>query len=727
MKFLLSVFLIFTIFISFSQQAVEIKIKPTHSRAIEGHKELDRLKYFNLAANVDELKKVLTDEQRTKYIEELEMTLGRKLGLVHAEKNWGNSIIEDPNRPGYIDVDYFLSKQNPSDAGLDPFMTAFGSSQGLALHDRHNAYPDFMSLYGKDGTSEQMPGNIDAAAELAALLLKHEFTDFQRPNYYEVVNEPNWRFNSDERFFDLHTAIKDRVNELSLSVEVGGPCSPVSNYFKNEYDNLSVITGFIDGTDAELDFYSFHSYDYMSWDGEDFVGSVNSGLPLEGVIDGVATFMHNKYNKPFKYVASEHGAYVTNTEEKEAAYEELATKYFPGSGFDYEMEKRNIDNFIMVNGAIANTLTYMNHPHIVQKSVPFILLESSGWDPKYYSCLLVKENFQKTSAKWRECRLIDFFDFFQDVQGRRVEFWSDDTDIQSFAFVDDNQLIVVLHNQSNVEAKVNLNIDDFDQTPTSIKVRKLYRKVDFRPEMTEEEFTTMPDLTLESQGSMVVFMDYANNIPEEEDYDEKIYYSDIWEQNFSGSRDFKIDISDFKQVRSATLRVGISREASKSREIEISLNGTKLKSPLEDCADRITADDYGTTRIIHVDPSLVKNENTISVNFPDGKTGGVGSAVMRVTFGEPVEFIEPEEVLDIDDSKSFNIYPNPANQVINIVSSEIGQIEIFDLSGQLQFTSELFVGRNVIDRGNLKSGVYIVKITDQSSHVITKRLIFEPR
>lgn len=722
MKKTLSISLMLMCAMGFAQQQVSIKINPTHTRGIEGHKELDRSKYFNLAANVNEMKKVLTPEQETEYLDKLEMTLGRRLGLVYSEKTWGNSLREDANRPGYIDVDYFIGKQNPNDNGLEAYKAKYGERQGLALHDRHNSYPDFMDLYTPNGSDQAMPGNIDAAAELAALALKHSFTDFQRPDFYEIVNEPDWRFGGEQRFYDLHTAVNDKVDELGLDVKVGGPCNSVSYYYRREYDHLSNFTNFIDGTNAELDFYSFHTYDYMSWDGSDFVGSISSGLPLEGVFDGIAAFMHNKYGKDFKFVGSEHGAYFTDAAKKAEVYEQLGSQHFPGSGFEYEMEKRTIDNFIMVNGAIANTLTFMNSPHIVEKAVPFILLESSGWDTRYYSSLLVKEDFQKSSSKWVESRLIDYYKFFKGVKGRRVEFWNDDPDIQSFAFVNDNQLIVVLHNQSNTEAKVNLEIDELATSIKDVTVRSLGRKEDFRPEFKEETFSALPEVTLTAQASGVVFVNYESSIPEEEDLDEKVYYSTTWEQTFTGSKDFTIAIDDLKQVRSATLRVGVSRNKDNPRDVEISLNGSKLSVAVEDCAERITGDDYATTKIIHVDPALIKAENTVTVNFPDGKSGGVGAATLRVTYGEP---IATSEVLGSSSNDSFVIYPNPAKDAFELKATEAGSIQVYDVKGALQLEQPAVAGINKVQH-SLTSGVYVVNFVSQINAIVAQqKLIVE--
>ena len=116
----------------------------------------------------------------------------------------------------------------------------------------------------------------------------------------------------------------------------------------------------------------------MRWDdvAYDFVGSISSGLPEEGVFDALNAYYFNNTGDDFTYVASEHGGYISDKDNRDYALDMLADKYFPGSGFEHEMEKRSISNFIMVNSAIANTMVFMNHPHIVKKSVPFIRAES---------------------------------------------------------------------------------------------------------------------------------------------------------------------------------------------------------------------------------------------------------------------------------------------------------------------------------------------------------------
>lgn len=597
MKHYISIAILLTLgVVTKAQQEIEVNVSPKISRSIKGHKELNRTKYFNLAANAGEIEKNLLGADREMfdlYFKKLEMTLGRRLSMVKAETKWGGGAVkEDAARAGYMDIDHYInSRLDVNDDGMDDLKSILGTNQNLATHEGKDPYPDFMDLF-EDPDGHTYPNLPDAGAEMIATILKYGFTDFQRPAFYEIMNEPHWSLTDEQKFIDLHTQAYDMVQADGTPTKIGGPCSSVSYYYKNEYASLGSMTKFIDATSNKLDFYSSHSYDYMKWDetAQDFVGRVSSGLPLDGVLDALAAFTHNKYGTQLKYVVSEHGGYISDAQNRDDALDMLGEKYFPGTGFEYEMQKRSIDNFIMVNSAIANTLTYMNHPHMMEKTVPFILLETAGWDPTYYSSLLVKEDFDKTSDVWHESRLIDFYRYFADVKGRRVQTHCNDADIQHFSFVDDNSLIMLFHNQSNEEGTITLNIDDADLSFDNALIRRLYRGEDFRPNFSEENISTIENLSISGQESIVLFVNYANAIPEDEHLDEEIFYATETGVKFTGSKSFTLQVPNHDKVMDATLRIGISRAAANSKDVMVYVNNIPLTVHSEDCAARNTND-----------------------------------------------------------------------------------------------------------------------------------------
>lgn len=691
-----------------AQQQIKVNVSPTVKKYIKGHSELKREKYFNLAARSSELNKNLDQELFNKYMNDLEMTVGRKLFVVYSESKWGDGYREDAARTGFMDTTYFMNQKNPNDSGLEEYMNLWGENAGVAAHDGHNAYPNFMQKYGADGTDEMFPANSDAAAEMAAYTLKYAYSNFQRPKYFELVNEPNWRFWDDQRFVDLHTKTHNKFKTLNIPTEVGGPCFSVGYFYKSDFENMKSIRNFIDATNFGLDFYSFHIYDYMRWNEtkNDFVGRVSSGLPEEAVFDALAAYTHNNYGKEFTYVGSEHGGYVSDKENLQDAENRLAEQYFPGSGFMHEMEKRSISNFVMVNSAIANTMVFMNHPHIVKKSVPFILLESAGWDTKYYSSLLVKENFDKNSNVWHESRLINFYDFFKDVRGHRVHAVCNDNDIQQLSLVDENRLILIFHNQSNSVGSLDLNIKIGDNEIQNITLRRLGRQVDFRPYFTEEAISTLDNISIDGQESLVVFVDYEKPIEQSTEIDIIPYYSSEVTTQFIGSKEFTVKVPNPESIESATLRIGLGRGASESKEMNVELNGTNINMPVEDCAERLSDDsDYGSLRSIDIDPALLKINNSVKITFPDGKRGGIGAVVIRAAklkSGIPLSSKEIQKA-------SLKVYPNPVNQRISIVSPENGEVSIMNLDGRTLLFRDILAGNNLFDVSHLNCGNYIAR------------------
>lgn len=648
--------------LSTAQQDIKVDIYPQTSRAIEGQLNLNRTKYFNLSADGTNIEAKIGDQARFDYyFKELKMTLGRSLGMVGSEVQWGNSVREDPERPGYTDLDYLLSKQNPSNAGASAdFMSILGDNQNVVCHDRHNSYPDFMDLYTKTGSSQTYPGNTDAAAELASTLLKHKFTDWTRPAFFEPVNEPDWRYWSDSRFIEFHTSIHEQTHALNLPVEVGGPCLSVAYFYKNKFQALNQITGFMDLTMMELDFYSYHIYNFMHWDEEihDFAGSITSGLPSEGVFDAIANYAINKFGKEFTFVGSEQGAYISDGSEEEVT-EMLGQKYFPGSGFDYTMEKRSIEDFLAVSSHLTNTMTFMNHPHIVKKSVPFILLEAADWDPTYDAVLLVKEDFNKSKG-WVESKRIHFYEFFKDVEGRRILSFCNDNDIQHHAFVEDNRLILLFNNQSNVEGNIDLQIHDMAGEVKEIRARKLGRNIDFRPYLTEERLFSLEEaIPIRAREAIVVTIEYDQDIAQDHILNELVHYGDGTSVQFSGSHDFTVEIPDYENAEYAILRVGIGLSSSNSKNVNFAINGTAIESFVEDCADRLSGGgDYGSTRIMRLDTSLLQATNTITVTFPDGQNGGVGATVIRAGYlsSDPLEGIALKQ-------ESLSLYENQTDSL----------------------------------------------------------------
>lgn len=699
----------------FAQSTTTVDVYPRESRSIAGHSELNRIKFFSLSDPggwfEDKTENMLTGTDY--FLDTLDLAFGRALGFVYSETRWGNTIREDAARPGFVDITYLRDQAESSQQGsTSDFRNRFGSNLDVANHDRHNAFPEFFAKTTTPQSGDQwIPANLDAATELTTNLMQYKYNDFFRPAYFELVNEPHWSFPGRQDFADWHTRLAHSFRENKIATLVGGPCSSVGYYYRDQYQDLDNFTTFIDNTAADLDFYSFHIYDYMSWNAgkNDFTGRVSTGLPIAGVLDALGGFMKNKYNKDLKVVISEHGGYITSDEEAETAA--LANQYFPGSGFDWEMERRSIANHVMVSSAIANTMTFMDSPHMIMKSVPFILFESFGWDPHYYSSMMVADNFTDRN-NFVESKLSDFFKYFSDVSGRRVRIKCEDPDLQHHAFVEGNTLSVLFNNLSGSAHTVDLNLVDSEEIST-ITVKRLQRRNDFRPQLLEETINSTEGISVAGREAVVVTVTFATEVEENTHYDEIPFYSEETAQKFTNSKVFNVRVDHLDKLEYAYLRIGVDRPVNSNRSMTVKLNGTTLEVPMEDAAERFEDDQsYASMKKIHFAASLLRENNEVEVSFTDGRSGGVGSVVIRAGlegFFSSVNETRP--------SVDFEIFPNPGNQEVRFQlpdasGVDIDEVIMYNTLGMIvkQFRVENNDLSQSIDVSQLPDGNYFVAL-----------------
>jgi len=76
-------------------------------------------------------------------------------------------------------------------------------------------------------------------------------------------------------------------------------------------------------------------------------------------------------------------------------------------------------------------------------------------------------------------------------------------------------------------------------------------------------------------------------------------------------------------------------------------------------------------------------------------------------------------------SASFSVYPNPANDVINIKGlHNLSRVEMFDVTGKKVLeTSQLT--NDQLDMASYNAGIYVLRLTDVNNNSITKKLIIQ--
>ena len=604
----------------------QIFVQPEVTRYVEGVSILDRQKYFNLCDHGSDFDSRVSSDIYEELIENYGASFGRRLGGL---SRWGAELEEDPTRPGFANLDALKAYQPrlPSSS----FMEKCGPNLDVACHGNHNKYPAYMGKHFKGssnyhGKPEWIPEKLDAAAMLAAAVLKYGYTDFDRPAYFEPLNEPHWEFWTDPHLVEWHLKTKEAVRRFTPEVHVGGPCLSVAYFYRDNYRLWKGMKYFMDETKGEMDFYSFHAYDFFKWNGNDFHGRIQSGLPLEGVLDLVQNYAVQTFGSEKEIVLSEHGGYVNapgGMYDGELIAAELAATYFPGDTFELELKKRSIVNTLMLQAVVGNTLAFMDHPHVIRKAVPFIIPKSWAWDKTYYAQLYVPYEYTDTSRAM-PTHLLNFFRFFRGVEGRRVKALSNDPDLQVRAFASGSELFLIVNNLSRETEWVDLKGLDVE----GITLRRMGRHADFSGTYTEQSIPLPEGLQIRGLETVLLHADFGQPIPEKRRVYETVCYGDKVTVPLADAT-FMVDVPVQKKIDYAQVRVGLTRSAGLDRNPIITINGKQVEVPLEDCAERLEEKEYATTKIFLVNVDDLRARNQISITFADQNDGSVGSVVIR--------------------------------------------------------------------------------------------------
>ncbi len=109
----------------------------------------------------------------------------------------------------------------------------------------------------------------------------------------------------------------------------------------------------------------------------------------------------------------------------------------------------------------------------------------------------------------------------------------------------------------------------------------------------------------------------------------------------------------------------------------------------------------------------------------------VGSADLYVyapcTGNVPSTFCEELAVNDVEKNTIQNVYPNPADAVLTVNFTSEGKhiVQLIDLTGRVISTQTSTEASIQLNRGTIKSGSYILKVTDHNGNISTENVIFQ--
>ncbi len=656
-------------------QTVQVEINRTVKRYLNDVSELDRSNFFNLHGNSN-------DSDLASFYSTYDVGRGRQF--------WGP---------------YSFAKQKTGEVGEYPAPKSGnddlrGVGRFIATEHPANAFKDLL--------------NVDKAGEWAVEYWKNFVDDGGRPEFFEVMNEPfvhaseyyQGGYNATKnaaivtQMSELYASVGKAINEAPAlaNMKVIGYSAAWPSLEINNFEHWeSYQKKFMDIAGEHMHAFATHLYDGINVSGQN---NRRSGSNSEAILDLIETYSYAKWGVVKPHAISEYGGIEQ------------------GFGDDYS-DLRNIQAVKSINHILFNLLEREENMAI---SIPFIT-DKSTWHinannnyQPYNPALFKPSNIgEPNPTGWVFTPRINFYKLWKDFKGHRVFIKTDNPDIQIHALADGKQLHVALSNLDDFDKKVNLKLWSGLEGLENVNVKSLRiyddKLPDFIDEMMDE---ALGSIDLIPGETAVITYNFADEIPVEKEVVQKKYYS---ENHIAEIELFNTEKFNFSGVEVengyASLRMSISRKHDRSKQPQVTINGTEVAVPSNwQGYDQANRDDFFGMIEIPVPINLLQSENEVGIKFSDAG-GQIASVILVVNNSQfAVNNNETEWV-----ATKLNISPNPAR-------SEI----ILDLQGRAPGKSTIEVYNNVGQRiellnvnGNqsvhkiniqdLDSGMYYVIVT----------------
>ncbi|WP_010133961.1 T9SS type A sorting domain-containing protein [Ochrovirga pacifica] len=667
--------------LAFSQ--TNITVDPSCQRFLGEVSALDRTKYFSVHDSG-------FDAEQTQFRNDYDVTGGRQFwGAFARAKQLTGKVGEYPAYKNGNDQIRSVKK------GI------------VGTHHPKDAFVDGM--------------DIEKAGDWAVEYYKDFVNNGDLEEFIEVMNEPfvhasefyQGGWNNDEnvrikkQMALLYNEVGKRIHSTPAlqNTKVIGYSSAWPSMELNDFghwdENMKM---FMDTAGENMYAFSTHLYDGVNVTGQD---NRRSGSNSEAILDLIENYSFIKWNKVKPHAITEYGA----------------------------IEKGYGDDFSLV--ASAQTLRSINHilfnlmdrEDRLVNSIPFItgkatwhITAANNYQP-YQATLWIPSNIgQPNPTGWKYSPRIKFYELWKGVQGERVRIESDNPDIQTQAFLDGNRLYVAINNLSDVAEEVTLPTSFKGKTIQSIRKRdlKIYKdkELDYQDQVLAQAPASLS--LIEGETVLLIYqlqgdLKYTNAVRTQK------YYTTDYLQKIEANKEITYNFNGLERLGAGNvvLRMSISRKHDKSKQPIVKINGTQVTVPTNwKGYDQANRDDFFGMIEIPFSANLLKENNTISITFPDAG-GRVSSLIMDVhLFDVP---LQPVTVT----SKSISC-PESSNGEIEIQSNLSETVKVHIQGNQLD--KEYTLSKN-ISVANLAAGSYWVTVTSSDALTVLgtyKVAIIEP-
>ncbi|WP_109831798.1 T9SS type A sorting domain-containing protein [Reichenbachiella versicolor] len=737
-QFLLTVLSLILVIPIRAQVKVNVNLNVKHK--LGDVETFDRQKFVNFHSTVDQ-KNWQTDNKIDDLIGDFlgkrDVHIGRNTGTIKYALN--SVVTEDPTRPGFADPASIASYGKTVRKGYDSKEWA---QQYEYLDDQilcnqiHPFYPDGKKTnkgwaFSQTDTEEEPLGT--ASGEFLGRFIQEYYGTTDEgspeeikgkpfPNFVEIVNEPLWDLvtvptskgetpHSLTKAFEFHSNVAKEVRKYNADVQIGGYCAAFPDFDKDNFQRWhDRDKHFMDVAGADMDFFTIHLYDFPTFNKK---AKYRKGSNMEATLDMMEQYSWMKFDKVKPIMISEYNA-QTHDYNKQG-----------WSGYR---------DWLKMKSTISMMMQFMEHANNINYAMPFFMLKAewqynadAGPTSVHGARMLRRENEPTSySGDFVYTEVIKLYDLLMDINGTRVDSYSNNQDIMVDTYVEGDKAYVMINNLDFVKHEIDLSLSGIDISATDIEVRHLHLNGTSdrsMPVLDIDKYSELPtDLTIDPESTYVIVLTYPSDITIDEQLDETKYYAETYLQTIEANSTIAFDVNDvsLSDHGEAVLRLGVGRDHGLSLSPTIKVNDTEITLPSNfrggDQADR---DNFFGVLEIPFSYDLLKKDNKVEVTFSDNG-GHVSTAILQVsnfstdlgnrdvaTDVSSLEF-EPSDIV---------IYPNPTKNhfIVEVKnSSQPFQVKVYSMGGKLMHHYSDAHNLQKFDTDTLSTGAYLVEIENQN-------------
>ncbi|MEM6966527.1 MAG: Ig-like domain-containing protein [Bacteroidota bacterium] len=576
-------------------------------------------------------------ELRDSFLNGYDVYLGRNTGGV----SWhGNQVAEDPTRPGFADPADIASRGQTArnNYANNPVHELFESRNELVIAAQQRPfYPD-----GTLNAQGWAFANGTATGEYMGRFVNefHGGNGQPRPTYIEIMNEPLYEFVTvgplqPLEIFNFHNDAADAIRAQVDDIPIGGYCAAFPDFEVNDFqrwhDRWKL---FMDTSGEKMDFWSIHFYDFnLDWNND---VRLRRGSNLEATMDMIDHYSMLSFGEVKPYVISEFGGRALTMESSE---------WTP------------LRDWFTLKSWTSMLLTFSERPQDILSAIPFVIVKAfwgvqDNGNP--YPWRLMRQNFElpgSTGNFWEFTEMVKFYQLWSDVKGTRIDTRSTDPDIQCNAFVEGNKMYLILNNLyfDDTEVKLNL-VEQQGNVISNIRVKHLYLdEAAETPMLDEDNFSTLDNVVIGAEGSMVIEYTYQDDVMVNEFVDETKYFADTYLTPIVPFTEhtFNINGVDKGDQGEAVLRLGMGRPHGLSLQPTVKINGFEIPVPSNYAGyDQLPRPSWFGVIEVPVPFYFLQENNVITVQFSEAG-GHISTMAMRV-YNHSDEVVRSDEVAVTD-------------------------------------------------------------------------------